>query len=66
MPATASSPLAGPAAPRTCGRCRLAFAGDGDLAQGLETGWWACDACRGHLFGAGGQPADWRAAGTTT
>ena len=60
MAASSSLPLLGPAGFRTCGRCRLDFAGDPDAPQALEVGWWACPACRGHLFGKGGQPADWR------
>ena len=61
MPAAPPLSVAGPPAPRTCGRCRVEFPGDDALALGRETGWWACDACRGSLFGPGGQPADWRA-----
>lgn len=51
---------AGPPSPRTCGRCRGTFPGDPEVPQGLETGWWSCPECRGHLFGPGGQPAPWR------
>lgn len=39
MNSSSSLPLAGPAAPRICGRCRETFVGDPDLPQGLETGW---------------------------
>ena len=60
MSASHGQPLAGPPMPRTCGRCRAAFPGDPSLSLGLEAGWWACDPCRGTLFGPGGQPADWR------
>lgn len=60
MSTTSDSVLAGPPAPLTCGRCRHAFPGEGDAHQGLETGWWACAACRQLLFGAGAKPAQWR------
>jgi hypothetical protein len=60
MSTTADTTVAGPPPPMTCGRCRGTFPGDGDAHQGLETGWWACASCRGHLFGPGAQPADWR------
>jgi hypothetical protein len=50
MSSTDASAQAGPPAPRTCGRCRRAFSGDPDLPQGLDTGWWACPACRRQLF----------------
>jgi hypothetical protein len=55
------SDLPGPPIPRTCGRCRGEFPGDGDAPQGLDTGWWACPTCRDRLFGSGGEPAPWRA-----
>jgi hypothetical protein len=45
--------LAGPPTPQTCGRCRVSFAGDPTLPQGLDLGWWACAPCRELLLGSG-------------
>lgn len=51
MSASQHTEPAGPPAPQVCARCRNTFAGDDTLPQGLETGWWACPACRELLLG---------------
>ena len=45
--------LEGPPAPQICGRCRVTFAGDATLPQGLDHGWWACPPCHELLLGRG-------------
>ena len=45
--------MAGPPAPRLCGRCRELFPGDATLPLGLDTGWWACPACHDLVIGPG-------------
>jgi hypothetical protein len=41
----------GPPSLRVCARCRGSFAGDDTLAHDLDSGWWACPACREILLG---------------
>jgi len=46
----------GPPAPRTCGRCRREFPGDGSLDPSAAQPWSVCTPCRVKLFGDGSHP----------